>query len=432
MGMINKASLAVLSRNFTLSPTDERLLSLCYAPLLGAEAFGLYHVLSALADERVPYYFGEDLRAYSGLPDQAFHAARVRLEAIGLCETYQKGSRDEGDETFFLRLLPPLSPMEFFKSGTLCSLLIEAVGHKRLSSLASLFRKGEELGEDFVKVTAPLGSVYRIADLVGQEQWGEGLEDKAGKSFSDEVDEEGFKAILFKEKIPLRPLSSDWKEILLAISFYAIPLEEAAGFLAASTDSSGAFHADLFEQRCRERCAFSSDSSSLDGPLSSPRLAVGRNAELFRLQDETPTPEFLRLRLHVSQVPKRTLDEIMRMQGELGLSRGVLNNIIDYCLIQKDNELPSVVYLEKVALSVVGKNPRNAYESALILKEERKNMERSRAKKKATRSDLARQVEKKKREKGKKEGKPAQEEAGEQREFTKEDVDLMNQLLEEE
>ena len=106
-----------------------------------------------------------------------------------------------------------------------------------------------------------------------------------------------------------------------------------------------------------------------------------KNAEVFKQQDQYPTPTYVCARLKMSKLPDSILSDLQTFQDDFNFPRGVVNNIIDYCLLKNNNQLPALAYLEKVAMSVKGSNPKDAYGCSIILKEQNKKFKKKREKK---------------------------------------------------
>lgn len=83
----------------------------------------------------------------------------------------------------------------------------------------------------------------------------------------------------------------------------------------------------------------------------------------------------------MSKLPDSILSDLQTFQDDFNFPRGVVNNIIDYCLLKNNNQLPALAYLEKVAMSVKGSNPKDAYGCSIILKEQNKKFKKKREKK---------------------------------------------------
>ncbi|QIL46435.1 hypothetical protein G7081_04805 [Vagococcus coleopterorum] len=119
---------------------DERVLSYLYQPIIGIEAFGLYHALLTAIDD---HDFDSQETLHSELFNQLnldlpkIFNARVKLEGIGLLRVYEK--QQDNFRHFIYELIPPLAPTNIFNDDVLSLLLLDAVGEKRFDKLVKRF-----------------------------------------------------------------------------------------------------------------------------------------------------------------------------------------------------------------------------------------------------------------------------------------------------
>lgn len=382
MSEILRESSITIKKNFSLSFGDFKVISFCYVPIVGTDALGLYNFLIAKGDATSPFCFGEELFNYTGLNEATCDLARRKLEAVGLLETYHKGNGEDTD-SFFLEVIPPLSAKKFFSDPALSSLLIDVIGYKNHAELQRIFVNHEKVDSSFDKETVPLGAMFNLEkeDLsLYTDKNVDEMEEKKGKLSGSGFDLDKLKAELSKSGIPYKSIESSIDDIKSCASFFSLGYEDIAALISSSTNSENIFSYKIFLSLCHAKCRFLTDSFTSDSVDET--IAQGAKATWFKHQDETSIPAFFCERLGISKAPDKTLDDLMALQKDFGFSNGVVNNIIDYCYLINHGEFPSIVYLQKIALSVAGKNPRNAYECSVFLVEQNKKIKKSFTKKK--------------------------------------------------
>ena len=157
-------------------------------------------------------------------------------------------------------------------------------------------------------------------------------------------------------------------------------LEATVKFILQATISYNVFLKDKFVRLSKDRSSFLTDSFN-DETSYPTYFGSSKNAEVFKQQDQYPTPTYVCARLKMSKLPDSILSDLQTFQDDFNFPRGVVNNIIDYCLLKNNNQLPALAYLEKVAMSVKGSNPKDAYGCSIILKEQNKKFKKKREKK---------------------------------------------------
>lgn len=382
MSEVTKNCEITVSVNFSMSIGDYKVLYLCYLPMIGSDGMTLYEYLLTIGSLSQPFCFGEDIFSFTGMNSSSLNVARKRLEGIGLLSTFHKGNEDDANEAFFFKVVPPLSAKKFFNDSILTSLLTSYIGYKRFENVKNIFIKGEKISKDFKEETAKLGNVFDLAGLSfeqNEEDTGK-IEDKRGKTTIDSFDEDAFKKELAKNGIPFSSIENDYSTIKSTLYFYGLSIEDTVKFILQATTSDNVFLKDKFVRLCKDRSSFLTDSFN-DETSYPTYFGSSKNAEVFKQQDQYPTPTYVCARLNMSKLPDSILSDLQTFQDDFNFPRGVVNNIIDYCLLKNNNQLPALAYLEKVAMSVKGSNPKDAYGCSIILKEQNKKFKKKREKK---------------------------------------------------
>ncbi|MFC4775607.1 helicase DnaB [Paenibacillus sp. GCM10023252] len=135
-------------RDFSLSSTEQRMLTLIYQPMVGAFAIGLYQQLyHGVAEGKSGYSLLESQRKLLlglGLDmnerDRKYLVEQAsRLEAVGLLQTSRLGLEGQDDVIYEYELTEPLSAGEFFRNQHLAMLLRDKIGKYAVISLRESF-----------------------------------------------------------------------------------------------------------------------------------------------------------------------------------------------------------------------------------------------------------------------------------------------------
>ncbi|MGU3472407.1 helicase DnaB [Paenibacillus sp. D51F] len=170
-------------RSFSLSPLDQRMLTLIYQPMTGAAAASLYQFLYYQVAEGYSGYSSLDSqrKLFLGLGLDMNDAGRRELaacasvlEALGLLTTCRLFLPGQEDVMYEYELTAPLSPAEFFQNQHLSMLLRDKVGKYGVVSLQeSLFqREPDELAQhELVKenISMPFYELFRLNAAVDLE-----------------------------------------------------------------------------------------------------------------------------------------------------------------------------------------------------------------------------------------------------------------------
>lgn len=146
-----------------ITSQDERVLSMIYQPIIGVEAFGLYHALATAISDTEYDSFEErhsELFNQLNLDLPRVFQGRLKLEGIGLLKVYQRMAGDH--RQFIYELMPPSSADQVFQDDVLSTLLLSAVGETRFKKLVTHFAIPQGLPNGFTEVTHKFIDVYQF------------------------------------------------------------------------------------------------------------------------------------------------------------------------------------------------------------------------------------------------------------------------------
>lgn len=128
----------VLFKKGILTDLDSQVLISLYQPLIGPTAFTILLTLWQTVSENNKPLTHDNLMTDLNMNINVFYQNRIKLEAVGLQNTYQKRNTGDHRELIY-ELVPPVTPAAFFKDDILSVALYEAVGEQRFQQLENKF-----------------------------------------------------------------------------------------------------------------------------------------------------------------------------------------------------------------------------------------------------------------------------------------------------
>ncbi|MCL1949905.1 MAG: DnaD domain protein [Turicibacter sp.] len=333
--------------SFGVYPEDAKVLSLLYQPLIGAEALGLYMMLSSLKGTALTHHFLIQLQNFSM---EQFLQCRHKLEGVGLMSTYQM---DGGNYTYELR--QPLTPARFFSDGIINAFLCVKIGNADYQQLRQLFvappldDRGQDIGKSFNEVfdtTSLMTSnvMIGINPLPGQEP-------TQGINLQYAFDHEVLGAILRQKHVSDGILSEKLLAEINKIAFlYKLDEHELARLIIDGLDGDNFIHMDTIRKNAKQYWQFLNKGKPLQVTLvepNAPQKAETKEERLLRFYAQNPL-DFLKAKSGGAEpVPAdRTLVEWLYV--DQGMLSGVVNVLLDYVLKISDGRLPKPL-VEKIA-----------------------------------------------------------------------------------
>ncbi|MHC5230098.1 replication initiation and membrane attachment family protein [Enterococcus sp. LJL99] len=169
----------------SLSNKEQEVLALLYQPIIGAQAFSLY--LTLLSEISFPMgmseeLFHSELITMLDLSIQQIETAKLKLEGIGLLDTFIKVENYE-DKKYFYRLNHPETVERFFKDEVLALTLLNIVGQRKMDKLFKHFQPKHAQLTGLKNISASYKDVYVFrAEQIGTHQT---LLNKMANSFAD-------------------------------------------------------------------------------------------------------------------------------------------------------------------------------------------------------------------------------------------------------
>jgi len=154
-----KDTLQILSNQW-VTEVDVHVLTSLYKPIMKQPAYGLYMTLKSFVElnkvEENEIMMSSLISELDiGIPE--FYQARIRLEALGLLETYRHMNNSD---LYIYQLNKPLEPEEFFNETILRTLLVEKVGESSYRDLKERFTAPEINVNNYEKITKSFLDVF--------------------------------------------------------------------------------------------------------------------------------------------------------------------------------------------------------------------------------------------------------------------------------
>lgn len=367
---------------------DLKVLTFLYQPLLGPLCISLYLVLrSQVAEDRLvsrrnTHYFLMNVMD-TGLAE--IYSARLRLEAIGLLETYVKKAGDR--RSFVYELKPPLSPARFFSDELLNMYLFQQVGKKQYMNLKSYFMDQRLPEPGYEKITKSFPEVFAsvIPDDGERDEMenGEGLkamERPMAKSLRVEPQDFDFQLLvgLVERVVPRFAITPEVKEVIFKLAFlYGFDPIEMKDILMESLTDGKEIDVEKMRKKARDRYLLFNYQKlpkivdRIQSPALSSNIAEPKTPEerLIRYL-ETVSPRQLLEDLSrggtASEADLRLVEDIMIRQK---LPPGVVNVLIHYCMLRTDMKF-SRSFAERIASHWARKEVRTVRQAMDLAKSE--------------------------------------------------------------
>ncbi len=368
MKIIEKDSTFNIYLDFTLSITDEQVLSFLYLPIIKTDAFSLYHVLYSFSLNKVgkQYFFHDQIFTLVGMDESRFLDARSRLEAIGLLETYRKeNDNDTKTVTYIYKILPPATPKKFFDDPILRTSLNSFVDGKEYVRLKSQFLiQNDNRFESYQNTSTHFNDIFYI-DINENEV---SLNDNGLMNLSKNYKKQGefsFKVLSkkLKDEMYTNKFSQEEKKKIQDIAcIYSLTEDEACKLIIKNTTTDDVFVMDCFERDVKTLKKYSPQRNGYEEENYNSDSENGKLIKIFT----SITPKELLAYYFNAEPSKFMIDFIAKIKNDMNISDSVLNVALHYSLKNTNNEFREK-YIEKVVYSLSSNNITNCYDAMVFL-----------------------------------------------------------------
>lgn len=328
----------------TLSIDDYASISTLYQPLIGCEALALYEVMYSLLDRQV---LSQDELIYCNLLDllklsnEKFDEARLRLEAIGLLETFKK------NDVFVFLLKAPLTPSKFLNDTVFGAYLKSEVGEQMFNMLVSKFKiaKFDRLGYD--NVTASFDDIFESTENEMPNINGFILGRKPNTSVN--IENHNFDFSLFEsnldESLLEYGITPQIRRTIINLSYvYGFNEDEMVSICNSSIGRNG--YLDLAMLKRKADRYYKHEAAA---PLKIEVKSKISEDELRAMNLVANTSIVEMLDNYWPDYPQTYLKTIGEIYDQINLDRGIINILVFHVLKLKNGELPTVNYFKKTA-----------------------------------------------------------------------------------
>lgn len=352
-------SIYQVAGNAVLGWLEQQSLLYLYQPIIGSDALALYLTLQSEAVEGELLHGNLCSAMNTGLTQ--IYQARLRLEGIGLLETYIKDDSELGAK-YLYQLIDPLLPSAFFKESIFAFLLLDRVGEHRYHHLAARYQPlAADLGS-YQAISAKFSEVYRwqATEFAGQaaqlQQTAENFEKTPPK---ERIAEDSFDWQLFEGELRRLKVTFAKKDRELLRVFHLLfgadelTLAEYAAHAAdpATQVVDPAQLRRLLDQRQPQKQMAPAVSAATDTASLKADGFSDKDIEVIE-QSKTIAPVLYLKALKQAKGGYET-DQEVRIVEQLikrsGLSTAVINILLDYVLVINDQASLNSSYTNSIA-----------------------------------------------------------------------------------
>lgn len=363
-----------------------------YQPLIGMDAVMLYQTLlhENTFQGEMEAQTHHTLMHYLNIPLDEMYEARLKLEGIGLLETYVDNTVDY--TLYIYQLKSPFSPEQFFQDAMLSQLLYHHLGKDKYEMLRTHFGKTTNHYAAKKNVTASFADVFDIFSPSANIEPISFRRQEQGPKL-DQIDFSWMEQMLKQRMIPVkRVLTKDNKKIIQQMkTLYDLQTYELEKAVLWALNEENQLDVEEFIQACHD--TFKSKNQGMQIKLSKTKLdktqseasnannqPLSKEEQLIR-ELENISPKQLLADLssgnHASEQDMKVIRDCMVTQG---LPAPVMNVLIHYVLLQSNMKL-SKAYIEKIASHWSRANLKTAREAMQFAKQEKNRYNKSVGKK---------------------------------------------------
>jgi len=348
-----------------------------YQPLIGMQAVTLYQTLlheTEMQLDTVPQTH-HTLMNYLNIPLDEIYQARLKLEGIGLLQTYESNWTD--DKYYTYELQRPFSPQDFFKDAMLTQLLYHHLGETKFHMLKQFYAQQgtRELGTN---ITASFEEVFQTfkPSFAMKEPMENNQEDPSPNV--NMIDFTWMEQMLKQRMVPVTKVLTENNRKLISqmMLLYGLAAHEMEKAVLWALTEENTLDNEEFKAACHDLFKTQNHKTpvQLTERINQPKQPTNKKPatkeEQLIHELETISPKQLLEDLssgnQASEQDMRAIREVMTTQG---LPSPVMNVLIHYVLLQSNMKL-SKAYLEKIASHWSRANLKTAKEAMAFAKRE--------------------------------------------------------------
>lgn len=329
----------------TLNSDDVNVITLLYAPLIEADAYKMYMTLHSLLNRtslQSQTLHQKELLDILGLNPNSFGEARLKLEAIGLLNTYKCNN-----EYMFL-LKSPLTAKGFLSDGVLGMYLYSLLGDTEFKRIQKLFQIKTVDKTGYDEITASFDDVFKSVEeikisneeFIIDRRFNAGIKIK-NYDFDFNLFSSGIASTFLEGKRITKKFQTFITNIAYAYGFTEAEMQEIYN---KSLNSSGNFDYTLCSKKSREKYA---ETHERKLPLLGVVDEVERS-ELEELFSRLPAKNIIETSTGNKVASSIDIDKIQQLYQEYDtLPRSVINMCVIYA-IKKCEAVPAYSYFDTI------------------------------------------------------------------------------------
>lgn len=355
-----------------------------YQPLIGIQAVMLYYTMlnEIELQKEIGIQTHHTLMNYLNLPLDELYKVRLKLEGIGLLNTYRHDEPQSKQQYYVYELLSPFSPRSFFKDAMLSQLLFHHLGKDKYNQLKSYYEQTKS-EEKLTSITSSFSDVFQTFEPhpINVESIASYQKDSSGPPI-DSIDFSWIEQMLKQRLIPVKKiLNRENKRIIVQMmTLYDLTSYDIEKILLWSLTEENILNVDEFKEACHNMFNSKQPNKSIklaDNQQQNKTNTNKKNIEAPKTKEEmliqeleTISPKQLLADLsggnQASEQDMRVIRDVMTSQG---LPSPVMNVLIHYVLLQSNMKL-SKAYMEKIASHWSRANLTTAKEAMEFAKKE--------------------------------------------------------------
>ncbi|MEO4051973.1 DnaD domain protein [Solibacillus sp. CAU 1738] len=358
---------------------SQKVLQLCYQPIIGVEAVALYLKFWAEAEQSSPTFHHHYLLDSLGFSIKQLFQARITLEAIGLLQSFSKASISATHYVY--KLKRPLEASEFFADSILSVSLMRKIDRKAYQSLQDALVKREQSIQGFTEVTRSFNDVFlnvTEAELQNIEQFfPQQMGSTSSKSYPFEYDLFDFKLFMdgmSNSLVPSKLFTLDIKITIAKVAFlYNYSVTDMQKIVLMALNEDGSLSTTMIEKNAEDFYQLSSsgnvpkllkryevDNVNVEQPV---QKASSKEEHIRYLDTTSPIKVYEDMNgVLPSEATVMQFNDFLRQ----GISYGVLNTLIQY-IAMSDGKLDyGAKLLQSIVDNWVSKGATNAAEAIRI------------------------------------------------------------------
>lgn len=356
---LDDQSTIIIKSFVSLSSDDEAILTKCYLPIIGMEAYSLYHIFLFNKNDD-GYMTFERLYNITNLSKKDILKLSNyihNLEAVGLLATYFKEiqTKYSTKPSYIFKLFRPLNGTNFFKNILLQQALISKIGPRQVRGIIQSLKINEDIPNSYSDISVKFNDVFDIDDLnyKDYEEFSNNLEKLKGDDVSQvevNFDKDNFLKILSENQINLAYIEPYLDEIVRLSCLFGVSSKSAANqIINKSLDSYNNFHLDNFENFAKNYLHYHLEREESEN--KSNLIGSSEIANRIKMMVSYSPKMYLQMLID-NELPNSYINLLDELSKKYKVPNEIINASLDYTMQRCHNTIPND-YVIKVCLTLL-------------------------------------------------------------------------------